>query len=146
MAHGSMGGGGGGGATDILSLSNLQSIDLEELETATAGIRVQTDGTVQEIVSNLWTSQNPGTEWIDAFVSTAASDYEVQLVKSSGFDPSAGPALTSWHTISTLRQWTWSTATSGLKTFNGTLTIREIADTGNSVSASVNIQYESGVL
>lgn len=74
---------------------------------------------------------------VDMMIAIAYS-YEVQLVKSTGTDPS-GPALDVLHTISVVRSWTLTQSTGGTKSFTGTMTIREIADTVNSVSASVTI-------
>lgn len=137
----------GVGNVDTLTLNSLASSDFDFSSpySSTAGVRVLTSGAVQEIIADAWTSQNPGVEWIDGFIYSAASDYEVQLTKSSGTDPSSGPALTSFHTISTTRQWTWTRTTVGSTSFVGTMTIREIADTSNSVSASVVISIENGL-
>lgn len=135
----------GGGTTAVLTLNALSSSDSDGSSpySSTAGIRVLTNGDIEEIIADTWTAQNSGTEWIDDAGATA-SDYEVQLEKTSGTDPSSGPALASFHTINATLQWTWTSTTAGTTSFNGTLTIREIADTGNSVSASVSIFITNG--
>lgn len=132
-----------------LTLNALSSFDSDSFSpySSTAGVRVLTTGAVQEIVADVWTSQNPGVEWIDDFVGgDSASNYEVQLVQStsSGSATFSGPALSIFHTISTTRQWTWSKTTLGSFTWSGTMTLREIADTSNSVSASVIVSIENG--
>ena len=118
-----------------MTLNNLAASD-DDFGSATAGVRVLTNGDVEEGAGGSWTAQNSGVEWIDDGGATS-SDYEVQLVKSSGTTPS-GPSLSTYHTISTTRQWTL-TSVSGSKSFSGTMYIREIANTSNVVSASVNI-------
>lgn len=134
-----VGGSAAAGAADTLTLNALSSTRAVTDSTAVAGVHVQRDGYVDELVNGVsWVAQNGGTEWIDNNASDIGDDYEVKLTKSSGTDP-AGPTLGSWHTISTTREWTLTQTTWGVKTFSGTMEIREIADTGNSVSASVTI-------
>lgn len=133
----------------VLTLNALSSIDndFSSPYSSTAGVRVQTSGDVQEIIADTWTSQNSGTEWINGFFgSDTASNYEVQLAKTSGTGTLSGPTLSTYHTISTTRQWTLTRTTVGTNTWIGTMTIREIADTSNSVSATVTltVNNESG--
>ena len=138
------------GAQGTLALTNLSSSDFDVTAPydSTAGVRVLTSGNVQELTGGgSWSSQNPSTEWIDAFGSgESASDYEVKLTKTAGTDPTSGPSLGVWHTISATRQWELNSTIIGLTSFSGTMDIREIADTGNSVSASVTLTVENGLL
>lgn len=133
-----------------LALTALSSsgLDFGAPYSATAGVRVLTTGNVEELGFSGWSAQNPSTEWIDAFGDDVASDYEVQLVQStsSGSASRVGPALSTYHTISSTRAWTWEKTTVGSFTWTGTMYIREIADTSNIVSATVfiSLEVESG--
>ncbi len=134
-----------------LALNALASsdFDLTSPYSSTAGVRVLTTGAVQEIIVDTWTSQNAGVEWINGFFgSDVASNYEVQLAGSftTGSGTISGPTLSSYHTISTTRQWTLTRTLVGIATWEGTMTIREIADTSNNVSASVFLNVENGSL
>lgn len=130
------------GNDDTLALTALSSSDSDFTAPfdSTAGVRVNTNGDVEELSSGgSWIAQNSGTEWIDGFTTSSASDYEVQLTKSTGTDPTSGPTLATYHTISSIRTWQWASTIEESYTFTGTMTIREIANTANSVSASVTI-------
>ena len=126
-----------GGTLTLNSLSSSRT--LFGPGSITSGVRVLTNEDVEEITFNgLWLSQNPGVEWIDDLGGASASDYEVQLTGTqSGVGTFSGPALSQFHAISTTRQWTLTRSTQGSATFSGTMTIREIANTSNSVSAVV---------
>ena len=132
-----------GGAT--LTLNSLASSDIDIFApfSSSVGIKVKTDGDVQEKnASGAYVSQNPGVEWTDDGGATA-SQYEAQLTKISGFTPD-GPALASYHTISSDLTWDKTSTVEEIISFSGTLSIREIADTGNEVSASVLLAIENG--
>ena len=128
-----------GGSADTLTLNNLSSTHAPTDATATAGVRALRSGYVQELVNGVtWANQNAGTEWIDNNAADIGDSYEVKLTLTSGTTPS-GPTLGAWHTISSTRQWTLTRVIYGVDTFSGTMEIREIANTSNSVSASVTI-------
>lgn len=128
-------------AGGTLALGNLASSrSIFGSGSVTVGVRTLTTGDVQEInFTGAWASQNPGVEWIDDFGGGSSSDYEVQMVVASfiGGGVFSGPALSQFHTISQTRQWTLNRETQGTSTWNGTMTIREIANTSNSVNALV---------
>ena len=125
-----------------LTLNALTSTDSDDTSAACA-IYVQRDGYVEELVNNTLppVEQNPGVEWINDNSATIGDDYEARLEKTTGTDP-VGIALDTWFTIDQEREWIWARAVVGTTAFTGTLFIREIADTGNSVSASVLIDCE----
>lgn len=132
-------------ATYELALSQLDSSDNEIAPTsATAGIKVKRAGTVQEIISDVYTDQNPTTEWIAAAqqTSTIGDLFECWLEKIGGTDPSTGPTLATWHTISSDLTWEW-TVTSSSASFIGIIKIREIANPANTKQTSVLIGVES---
>lgn len=139
------------GCISTLTLNNLNSsdFDLSSPYNSQAGVRVLTTGAVQELgPTGSWSSQNPGVEWIDDFCSGSASDYEVRLsqTSSTGTATRTGPTLASFHTISATQQWTWTKTNVGSFSWTGTMTIREIANTSNTVSATVTISIENGSL
>lgn len=132
-------------ATYQLALTILQSSDNEIAPTsATAGIKVKRAGTVQEIISDVYTDQNPTTEWIIAAqqTSTIGDLFECYLEKTGGTDPTTGPTLATWHTISSDQTWEW-TVTSSSISFIGILKIREIANPSNIKQAAVIVSAES---
>lgn len=143
--------GASGGASAVLTLNSLDSHDTDSSSPyqSDAGVRLLTDGDVQErLFGGSWSSQNSGTEWIDDAGATA-SDYEAKVEKTSG---SLTASLTGWsalntyHDIDTTLSCDITKTTIGLGTWNGTITIREKADTGNLVSASVTMTVENGLL
>ena len=128
------------GQAPTLTLNTLSStgIDRTSPNDSTAGVRVLANGDVEELVLGTYTAQNSGTEWIND-AGASSSDYEVQLTKTSGTDPTSGPALNSWNTISATRTWELNNTNAFDQTFVGTMTIREITNTSNSVSATVTL-------
>lgn len=136
------------GATLTLNALSSSDFDFSSPYNSQAGVRANVNGDIQELNTvGSWVSQNSGVEWIDDGGATA-SDYEVRLsvTSSSGTATFSGPALGSFHTLSTTRQYTWTKTVVGSFQWNGTMTIREIADTSNSVSATVSISIENGSL
>lgn len=65
--------------------------------------------------------------------------YEAMLTKSSGTSPSSG-SLNTWRALTSGASWSWQTTT-GLD-FTGTVTVREIANTGNSDSFTYSISLD----
>lgn len=82
-------------------------------------------------VSNNWVTNAEQSSWPPGLYGTL---FETKLTQSTG-DAPTGPSLATWHTINTEVQWDWL----GTEAFTGTLEIREIADTGNSGSATVTL-------
>ena len=73
-------------------------------------------------------------------VAGLGDDYEVRLTKSAGADPASGPALATWHTISSNIVWEWTQSFgAGTTSFTGTLEVREITNTANIDSSSVSV-------
>lgn len=135
-----------GGKVYTLTLNTLSSIDFDFVGPpwdSTAGVRVLRNGTIEEIFADSWTAQNSGVEWIDNNASDIGDSYEVFLT-GTGNNPTSGPALDAWHTISSTQTWLLANAIEADVQFTGTMTIREIADTGNSVSAGVTLTANNG--
>lgn len=129
----------------VIALTSLASFDFVlNSGTALAGVRALRAGDVQELVNGIsWTTQNTATEWIEAACeeSTVGDAYEIKLTKSTGTTPT-GPSLDVFHTINATQSWTVSRSSVGITSFTGTMEIREIADTANSVSAFVSLTAE----
>jgi len=140
--YGAMSGGAAASAYTV-ALTNLQSIvGYFTGNSATAGVRVQSNGNVSERSLLGYTEQNPASEWCDANgVAGVGSDFEARLTASSG-SVDSGPSLSVWHTISSDLTWEITHGPSGTQEFVGTLEVREIANTGNSSSATVTIRVE----
>ncbi len=130
---------------DTLTLNTLSSVESDDF-IAVAGIRFKRDGYVQEIISGAYTNQNAGTEWIDNNASTIGDDYEAKMDHTGGGTTptfSGGTwAENTWNTIDETSPALTATvsSSSGTKTSTGTAYVREIADTGNQVTASYTLQ------
>jgi hypothetical protein len=88
-----------------------------------AGFRAHLDGTIDTASSAfpaVWVNKET---WKGV---CAASQYEGNLKKTAGVTPT-GPALNTWHLLSTTRQWTIS-ETNGAVDFTGTFEIRRVSD------------------
>ena len=97
------------------------------------GVTVRSDGVITfNSVSNSYYG-NPSNANFGQY-------YEARLTKSSGTSPSTGPALGSYHALSSNRAWQWNT--SSPLTFSGTVTVREIANTSNSDSFTYNLDLD----
>lgn len=130
--------------SDILDTLTITSLSSSRFSTgtATAGCRTLNNGNYERISGTNWVL-NGTDEWIDAFNASAAADYECFLSLSGNTGDVSGPALSTWHGMGVTRQWTISSS-SGVRSVSGTMTIREIANTSNSVSASVSLSAEGG--
>lgn len=135
----------------MLTLNTLASHDSDTSSpySSSVGVRLMVNGQVQEkLSSGSWAAQNFGVEWIDDGGDTA-SEYEAKIEKSSGaltMVLTGWVALNTYHDIDTTLQAAVTNTNVGLRTWSGTITIREKADTGNLVSASVNMTTENGLL
>ena len=76
------------------------------LQTATAAVRFNADGTVQKRVGATYTQIDAGTDWIRP-VSGASGDYQIRASKISGSDPHAALSdpLDTWLDLDAARQW-----------------------------------------
>jgi len=101
-------------------------------EARTVGIRVKRDGTV-EIDEGSWSYDD---DYLASGLpnATIGDSYEVYW---TGDTPDSGPFET-WTTISSTIAFEFT----GVDTWNGTMSIREIADTGNTDSATVQLEVE----
>ena len=106
---------------------------------ATVTMRVERDG---DLVVDGSVQTN---EWVASGDKSAqlGDDFEALLTKTSGAlgNPSGAP-VGSWTTINPDRVWTWTSSVGFEVTWNGTLQIREIANTSNSDTANVTVSLE----
>lgn len=138
----------GSGGSDTLTLNSLAAFSTDDF-LATAGVRFQRAGYVQELEDSVWTSQNPGTEWIDNNASTVGDDYEAKLDTTTGTTTFLGGwSENTYATINTTLTGQKSSS-SGTQSCSGTAYVREITNTSNLVSASFSLQatvFGGGIL
>lgn len=84
-----------------------------------------------------------GDDWLPD--GGTASDYEVNVTDSSTSGPAGtkgGSATGSWLGMGTVRSWTYTkdSVSTGTPIWNISVTIREIADTGNSVTQATSLR------
>lgn len=87
-----------------------------------------------------WTTRSD--EWVEEGAESDTGDaFEVRLQKTSGDDPSFGPALNTWVALSEDRRWTWNPTSGFTRSFEGVMTVRDIATSGgkHEVSAELNV-------
>lgn len=131
--------------TAILTLSGetIAGTDSGSPFDSTAGIRFNTDGTVEKGEEDngggiVWTQMDAATDWIIPN-GAATSDFEVRYTNRVGtpdFTTSAA-AEDSWVDMSTQRVWLWNETTSGNKTFDADFEMRR----GSSGSAEASATY-----
>lgn len=126
---------------DTLTLNNFSASNSDSPGPVSASIRLTTDGYLQRDIGAGYLNVNAGVEWIDNNTAGVGSDYEVQLTKTTGTTPT-GPTLATYHALSSTRTWTITRVPTGTTSFTGTLTVREIADTSNTVSCTVTISAQ----
>lgn len=119
-----------------LGLSNLTINDV--FDPSYAGFRLNRDGTMDGRDSAGYYTVGSATQWIEAAgrYSTVGDLYEFQTVKTGGADSLIGVTDSVWADINTTREG-YITTSSLPVSYVGTLTIREKADTGNSVSCTL---------
>lgn len=120
-----------------LTLNALSAFDLDDVSSQ-ATIYWTRDGEVWE---NL-TPQNPTVEWTDETAADVGDYCEVRMDTTTGTTDqwSSGWGENAWITMSATSRWARNSITgSGNSTSSGTAYVRELADTGNSVSASFSI-------
>jgi hypothetical protein len=120
--------------------------------TATAGVRVNTDGTIDKLVGAVYTQIDASTDWIIPNIE-ASSTYEVRITnvswtQGSSFDTEASPAEV-WISMAANREWSIVDATStglGAKSLTFDIEIRydggAVLDAG---SFSMSADYEVDV-
>lgn len=130
--------------TTILSTGN----DVSSPYYAAAGVKVDTDGYMYRLVTNGSWSQVSGADYWINNKSATMSNYECQLVRTSGVASANlyGLNLSTWYTLSVDRAWGISRSSQGNSSFAGTLYIREIANPSNVVTCGVTMYAEAGFL
>ena len=125
------------GGGPVLKLTAISVVD-SDTPNSQAGCRLNNDGTLEAYDSAGYYSLHAPNEWVDAASQGAGfgDDYEMKFVKSSGDNLSGGLTNDTWYALTVARQG-YLTTSFGTKTYNGTLYVREIADTSNQVSCSV---------
>jgi hypothetical protein len=118
-----------GAGTDSINIVGATLSDQQVVATAEAAYRL-TSGGLEESLEGTPVSP-PGWDTIATWLlDGSAGDYFVELTKSSGTDPTSGPALSpSRHQLSTTREWVWTDSTQNdvAVTFEGTVTIYDNA-------------------
>ncbi len=114
---------------DILDLAAVITVSGEvishtSLGTATAGIRFNTDGTVDKLVGSTYTQIDASTDWLRP-VGFAPGDYEVRLESNSGDAFDVGPAVGTWVALTSAREWKQVRATNGTDTNTAVFGIRK---------------------
>ncbi len=116
---------GGDGGCALDTLTNISLSQIVSSGTATVGFEVNSDGDIYERPNNASGYSSKET-WKGVCANT---EYECRLDKTSGDDPSSGPALATWHATSTIRRWeATKSSPSGAVDFDGTLKIRRTSD------------------
>ena len=115
---------------DEVSLSGTTSVpnfafDFElDPATAQAWWTFNTDGTVDKHDSDTTTQFAAATQWI--IPNNPSATYYIRATNNSGSNPTSGPALSTWHALTSVRTWTWSRSTNGNTT--GSLKIEIATD------------------
>lgn len=130
------------GGTPGCAIDTLTTINLSDTQTfsddAGVGFNCHSNGTIQTE-----TGYNTGFSFKESWIGLCANHlYECRLTKSTGDDPSNGPALATWHACSTTRQWDWQETGSSQKDFTGTFEIRRTSDDSVLGSVSVTIAVD----
>ncbi len=116
-----------------LKLTTLSFLDIvTDPSNAACDATFQTDG---DIGGDLQGAH--ADEYIDQQGTGAGSPYEVRFNGVTGDTGDlSGPALNSFHDLGTERKWTLAEASVGTNSVSGTITIRQVNKTSNSVAAS----------
>jgi hypothetical protein len=112
---------------------------------ARAAVKVDTDGYMYRLVSNSFSQVSGSQYWISDKTATM-SNYECKMEGTGDTPNDYGLNLSTWYTLSADRTWGLIRTVAGSEQFNGTLYIREIADTGNQVTCSISLDVEAGLL
>lgn len=111
--------------------------DVRFSTTASATFTVQRNGDLL-VTGNI--SDVPGAnDWIDPRSATVGDAWHVRLIKNSGSDPTSGPALATWHALTSDRQW--SMVQSIIGGIAGNFTIQFSNDGGSSVFYSKTFDF-----
>lgn len=113
------------GGCALNTFTDITLSDEQDFPTnAGVGFEVNSSGTIR-----IETGFNTGFSFKETWIGACANtEYETRLEKTSGDDPSNGPALATWLVCSTTRQWDWQEQGTGGKDFIGVLRIRRTSD------------------
>ena len=114
--------------------------DISLGSTSTSGIRIATDGDVDERNDAAYSDNG---DWLLA--GGTASDYEVQFAQNSG-DTLAGDTLSTYHALSSSREVRLVTSTSETLAANITVTIRHATNTSDSISFTCTLSADESPL
>lgn len=116
----------GGGDPVTVDLPDTEQISIEVNinNTARAGWRFESDGTVSDYQGGTY---NYDHDWGTPTQTGAGDDFEVRVTKNSGTTP-LGNDLNTWFAMSASRRWYLVRSTEGTDTCNLTVEIRD-ADT-----------------
>lgn len=95
----------------VVTLSG-QTVSSTSLGTAIAGVRFNTDGTVDQNKGGFYTQIDSSTDWIIPN-GGASSDFDVRLVSVTGAALDTGPATGTWVNLGTNREWLQIRSTNG---------------------------------
>ncbi len=126
----------GGRTFATLKLTTLSFLDLvTDPSNALCDATFQTDG---DIAGDLQGAH--ADEYLDQQKTGIGALYEIRFNGVTGDTGDlTGPALNNFHDLGTERKWTVTNLSVGSKSVSGTITIREIAKTSNSVAAPCTI-------
>lgn len=100
----------------VVTLSgNLLGWTATGVTSATVGIRINTDGTVDQNINGVYTQVSSSTDWIDPN-SAARSLHQVFCETTSGSDADGGDAIDTWHNMTTEREFTLTVGASEIDT------------------------------
>ena len=124
----------GGGIPDPPTVQMAASYQLSEFLGIDEDVTVRNDGDL--ILTVFSTDSSQANAWVAN--ADKGGDYsnlfEVRFTRNSGAFPSSGDSLSTWLTIVTDREWSFSTGS----VYNYTLEIREIANTSNNDSTTLS--------
>jgi hypothetical protein len=98
--------------TEVVTLSGTSgapnlSTDVETVPTnALAGWRFRANGTVERIVSDVWTQFQDGVEWVDT-QDTPTGPFWIKATVDSGDAPNVGNSVDLWFSLAALVTWAW---------------------------------------
>ena len=109
--------------TVTLSGENLINDTNTDPTASYAGIRVNTDGTIDKRVGATYTQIDASTDWIIPN-GDASSLYEVYLVDNNANVDAGSDSTATWLALSTNREWYVAVTSPGSKNFDFDLSIR----------------------
>ena len=95
--------------------------------TAIAGVRFNTDGTIDRLVNITYTQIDGATDLVIPNSALLATD-EVRLQANDGTATFSGASVGTWVAFSTNREWTYERSTDGTDTGNWTFEVRRGSD------------------